>query len=165
MGNNTGVIYGQVQNMGASATVDLNWVQQDGSAATLQVGGDSDLTTYTPRAAAASSGKYVLPFFWQSYQSPGAIASALAMNWAKDGTYTPLNMHGNVAIVIDIKKIFNGAAPDGMSTDPGDATRLFWTFWQLAAPELKAIDMVVRFLSSGGIFSTEQVAIACWIDF
>src|SRR5437764_14917450 len=97
MGNCTGVIYGRVTNSDGSplagVDIDLNWVQR-AEGGSLKVGGNDDLNTYVPRCPTTKAGEYIIPFYWDSTQVPGSVASALAMRWGSDGDYTPMNKHG-----------------------------------------------------------------------
>lgn len=168
MSNCTGVVYGYVKYSDGSAisgaTMDINWVQEAGTGP-LRIGGDDKLQTYTPRVTTTRSGEYIIPYFWASTQVPGAIASVLGIHWAGSGAdiASSANLHGNLDLSLDLRKLFGIIAAPLPSNVPG-AAGTFLTFYTAATPELKGIGMLRRFASTAFI-STELQGLYTRLDF
>jgi len=163
--NCTGVIYGKVtsqQGGGAvsGAEVDLNWITRAEGGA-LQVAGDDNLSKYVPRVKTTSKGEYVIPFFWASTQVPGSTASVLGIQFYSDFSYRSRNVHGNVVLSLDLRKLFGLVAPPIPSSAP-DAATMFLNFYT-AAPQLKALSPLTR-LFSASFISVEQQGLYARID-
>jgi hypothetical protein len=167
MGNATGVIYGRVKSSDGSpiagVDIDLNWIQRAEGGA-LKVGGDDNLKTYVPRCPTAKSGEYIIPFFWESAQVPGNIASALAIRWESGGSYTPINKHGQLGVGVDVRKLIGVVAPPIPSGGPS-AAGMFLDFWIAADQELKGMSIIKRFLGSFDVMTAELQGCFSNIDF
>lgn len=167
MGNCTGVIYGRVKSSNGSpiagVEVDLNWIQRAEGGA-LKVGGDDKLLTYTPRCPTTKAGEYTIPFFWESAQVPGNLASALAMRWYSDNSYTPINKHGQLGVGVDLRKLIGVVAPPIPSGGPSAAS-MFLDFYITATPELKGMSILKRFIGSFDLITTELQGCFSRIDF
>jgi hypothetical protein len=167
MSNCTGVIYGKVQDSGGSpisgVDVSLNFLQRaDGGE--LRVGGDDLLTTFVPRATTTKAGEYIIPLFWESTQVPGSIASALAMRWGNNMSYSSQNQHGLLEVGLDLRKLLGFIFPPIPSTVPG-AANMFLRFYIAASKELQGLNILRRFTGSIGLLSTELQGCYSRIDF
>ena len=166
MGNSTGVIYGRVKSSDGSpisdVEVDLNWVQREGGV--LRVGGDDNLTTFVPRCPTTKAGEYIIPFFWESAQVPGNMASALAMRWYSDKSYIPMNKHGLLGVGVDLRKLIGVVAPP-IPSGGSSAAGMFLDFYLTATPELKGMSILKRFIGSFDLITTELQGCFCKIDF
>ena len=167
MGNCTGVIYGKVTDSDrsplAGVEITLNWVQKaDGGA--LKVGGDDKLQTFVPRCPTTKAGEYIIPFFWESAQTPGSTASALAMRWFSDNNYTPINKHGQLGIGVDLGGLLRVAAPPIPASGPSAAS-MFLKFYIAATPELKGMSILTRFIGSTKFITAELQGCFSNIDF
>ena len=167
MGNNSGLIYGKVKDSNGApmkgVEVSLNWAQRaEGNA--LTVGGNSDLNVFVPKCTTTKAGEYVIPFFWDSTQVVGSIASALAMNWLDGSDYRAQNMHGQLYATIDVRKLLGNVAPS-IPSDTASAGNMLLTFMMAATTELTGMGMLVRFINSSSLISAEQQGCLSRIDF
>lgn len=169
MSNCTGVVYGVVNRADGSpisgATVDINWVQE-AQGGPLRIGGDDNLQRYTPQVQTTKAGEYIIPFFWASTQVPGAIASALAIRWDPrndKNVASSANMHGQLGVGLDLRKLFGTMAPPLPANVP-DAAGTFLTFYLAASEDLKGLDILKRFGSTAFI-SAELQGCFSRIDF
>jgi hypothetical protein len=169
MSNCTGVVYGVVTYSDGSpvsgATVDINWIQE-AQGGPLRIGGDDNMTTFTPQVETTRAGEYVIPFFWASTQVPGAIASALAIRWDPRGNWSvasSANIHGQLGVGVDLRKLFGIVAPPLPSNVPG-AAGTFLTFYMAASDDLKGLGLLRRFGSTAFI-SAELQGCFSRIDF
>jgi len=169
MSNCTGVVYGVANYSDGSpisgATVDINWIQE-GQGGPLKIGGDDKLQTYAPQVDTTRAGEYVIPFFWASTQAPGAIASALAVRWDQmndKNIARSANIHGQLDVGLDLRKLFGIAAPPIPSNVPG-AAGIFLKFYLAASDDLKGLGLLRRFGSTAFI-SAELQGCFSRIDF
>jgi len=168
MSNCTGVVYGMVTYSDGSpiagATVDINWVQEAGTGP-LRIGGDDNLTIYTPQVTTTKSGEYLIPYFWSSTQAPGAIASVLAIRWGAGNAVvaSSANRHGNLDLSLDLRKLFGIIAAPLPSNVPGGAN-LFLNFYTAASDDLKGLGMLRRF-GSTALISAELQGLYTRLDF
>lgn len=157
MGNCTGLVWGTAKdsagNLLSGVTVDINWMQAEGSQS-LQIGGDVDLKTPTARATTTSSGNYVIPFFWQSYQVPGSLASAHAMQWLTDSTYKSINNHGQLVTTVDGMKLFGMICPS-VPTNTKNISKFVVTIMMARDNDLKGVGILKRFLGNVDAITTE----------
>jgi hypothetical protein len=137
---------------------------QEAQGGELKVGGDDGLTTFVPRVKTTGSGNYLIPFFWASERVPGDIASALAMRWFPDNSYQSSNMHGQVLVTLDVRRLFGVVAPPLPSSGASGAG-LFLKFWQAADSDLKGMSIVTRFIGSMKLSAVELQGIVIPIDF
>jgi len=166
-----GAIYGMTTSSTdgtpiANVNITLNWVQT-AEGAQLKVGGNVALTSYTPRVTSTQAGEYVLPFYWADEMVPGTLASALAMLYYSDGSYTPNNQHGSVVVCPNFGKQLNDilkkVKPD--STSFSGASGQLLKFVYSASPELKAASFLTGFAGDASNPSTSYQGLACRIDF
>jgi hypothetical protein len=82
--NCTGVVYGVVRYSDGSpipgATVDINWIQES-QGGPLRIGGDDNLTIYTPQVTTTKAGEYVVPVLW----GPPKFQVRLRRHWRSVG--------------------------------------------------------------------------------
>jgi hypothetical protein len=159
--NCTGVVYGVVRYSDGSpipgATVDINWIQES-QGGPLRIGGDDNLTIYTPQVTTTKAGEYVIPFFWASTQVPGAIASALALRWDPrnpQNVASSANLHGQLGVGVDLRKLFGVIAPPLPANVPG-AAGIFLKFYLAASDDLKGLGVLRRFGSTAFISAELQ---------
>ncbi|MFM0277692.1 hypothetical protein P0D75_06680 [Paraburkholderia sediminicola] len=168
MSNNTGIVYGLVtsQDDGSplpGVAVDLNWVQ-DAQGGPMSVGGNDGLTSWVPRVKTTSAGEYLIPFFWASEQVPGDIASALAVRFYDDNSYTSMNRHGPLTVSLDVRRLLGIVTPP-LPTSGAAGFSMALKFWLAATPELKGMSMLTRFIGSLKLSAIENQGIVCRIDF
>jgi hypothetical protein len=167
MSNCTGVIYGRVTSSGGSpisgVDIDLNWVERAEGGA-LTVGGNDNLSAYVPRCTTTKAGEYIIPFFWESTQVPGNIASALAMRWYSNDAYTPKNKHGQLGVGVDLRKLLGVVAPP-IPSGVASAASMFLRFYMAATPELKGMGILTRFVGSFALITAELQGCYSNIDF
>ena len=171
MSNCIGFIYGMATSSSDGAPipnvdVTLNFVQE-AEGYELKTGGNDDLTAYVPRVTTTATGGYVLPFYWAAEKVPGSIASALAMLYYSDNSYTANNQHGSVTVGPDASKILGRltgkVAP--APTTGGGAADLFLKFFFAVTPDLKGMNILKQMVSDFKSFETEQQACVSRIDF
>lgn len=167
MGNCTGIIYGRVTNSSGSpiagVEIDINWVQRAEGGA-LKIGGNENLNTFTPKCPTTKKGEYVIPFFWESAQVPGSIASALAMHWYNRHQYNALNRHGQLETGVDVRKLI-GVVASPLPSDGPSAANSFVDFYISASEELKGMGILKRFVGSFQLLSKELQGCYCKINF
>jgi hypothetical protein len=168
MSNCTGVLYGVVADPDdgspiSGVWVDLNWVQR-AEGGPLNVGEDDGLMKSTPRCLTSSSGQYIIPFFWASEQVPGSLASAHAMRFYDDNSYTSMNMHGTLQVGLDVRRLIGVALPP-IPASSSSAASLFLKFWTSADKELKGMGIITRFIGSMKLSAVELQGCFSRIDF
>lgn len=170
MANCTGLIYGLVTNPDdgspiSGVQVSINWVQEAQGGA-LQIGGDDTLSQWVPTVTTTSAGEYMVPFFWASERVPGDMASALAMRFYSDNSYTSMNRHGRLAVHGDVRRIISLMSPPSpIPSDVSSAQSLLFTFWTAATPELKGMGILTRFFKSTSLISPTFQGCSSRIDF
>jgi|SRR6516162_474786 hypothetical protein len=168
MANCTGLIYGLVTNPDdgspiSGVQVSINWVQEAQGGA-LQIGGDDSLSQWVPTATTTSAGEYAVPFFWASERVPGNLASALAMRFYSDNSYTSMNRHGQLDVGLDLRRLLGVVFPP-IPDGAGSAGSMVLKFWTAATPELKGMGILTRFIGSLKLSAVELQGCYSRIDF
>jgi hypothetical protein len=169
MANCTGVVYGLVTGADdgkpiSDVRVQLNWVQR-AEGGPLKIGGNDALTTFVPYATTTSAGEYVIPFFWASELVPGTIASALAIRFYSDNSYTSMNKHGLVFMGVDVKKLLGAGGYSPVPTSAGSGASMFLKFYLAATDDLKKMGTLKKIVDSTKLISAELQGVYCGVDF